>query len=459
MNDFEYKSAKVLEKLTGCREIDSEINYKNRSENPDYNFTISVFVSSNDIYRAVIPYTAFGEAGGSVMITQPLSKEDIEFYEDSKFFIVCKVISDEYFNNVYEYAKQIGAMIIYDLDDNIHEISESNPVFSCYNKDTEEGLTKLKSLENIISKCDSVIYSTRELQNFYSELNKNSAILPNFLDLDKRYKDLEKIDIKSIAKKQGVKYTDESVIIGFFGSESHYDDMEILKNPICKLLSENSNIIFALNSSQPIALSLLIKNWNIPNNKFLFFPFKNHKDYLKYVSCFDIGLAPLQTTLFNSCKSNLKLLEYGALGIPYVASKVSNFQRFHVESKKIGGFICNASQDWYEKINFLVNNPKIRKKMGNELQQYVYKNYDVKQSLVLITNVLRTLYENKNLIKKKPTIFELADCYDNVPQVKFFYDETDVCPCGSGDKYINCKNECYPAWGEIVKEDICQSNN
>ena len=94
--------------------------------------------------------------------------------------------------------------------------------------------------------------------------------------------------------------------------------------------------------------------------------------------------------------------------------------------------------------------------MGNKLKEYVYNQYDVKNAIVLIANIFRTLYMNHNKLRKRPNIIELADSYDSIPHVKLVYFEDDVCPCGSGEKYINCNNNCYPAWGEIVKEDICQ---
>lgn len=461
MTDIEYKSSKLLGRVMSNKndKEDPSMNYENKSEDPENNMVISVFVSSFDYYRATIPYRTLGEAGATIMITKPLSKGEVNYWQDSKFIVLSKIVSYEYFESVQKFAKEIGAILVYDLDDNLHEIEPWNQAYKLYDKQTKEGIANLSNLENIISSCDHIIFSTRELKSYYSLLNENSSVLPNTLDLDKRYVDVSPVDWRKLADEQNVPHNENSVLIGFFGSDSHFEDMSILQNSVMKLLYNNKNIIFAIMTGQDIVTHILIKKWGIPSNRFLYMPFKGINDYLSYVSCFDIGLAPLHYSMFNVCKSNLKLLEYGALGIPYVASKVGNFQRFHVESNKIGGFICNTDDEWIDKINYLIENPEIRKKMGNDLKDYVYNQYDVKKSLVLITNIFRTIYENHNKIRKKPNIIELADSYDNIPHVKLEYFEDDVCPCGSGDKYINCKNNCYPAWGEIIKEDICQSNN
>ena len=460
MTDFEYKSLKVLEKLLRKSEVkDPDMYYCHISEDPDNDMVVTIFVSSFDYYRASIPYTAFGNAGGSVMITWPFAKEEIKYLENSKFFILNKIISIEYFEIVYEYAKKINAILIYDLDDNIHEVNETNYSYDIYNPNTELGRVKLYTLENIISRCDCVMYSTRELQSYYETLNPNSIVMPNFLDVDKRYKDIKPANWKILADEQNIPYNDQTILIGFFGSDSHIGDLSLLEFPIMEIIKNNPNVLFTIMAGSDLILTTLIKKWKIANNKFLYMPYQNINEYLSYVACFDIGLAPLHNNIFNLCKSNLKLLEYGALGIPYVASKVANFQRFQIESKQVGGFTCDDQNEWIERINFLIDNPDIRKKMGQSLKQYVYNQYDIKNSLVLISNVLRTINENHNKTRHKPNIFELVDCYDNIPRVKIFYLEDDICPCGSGNKYISCKNNCYPAWGEIMKEDKCQLNN
>jgi hypothetical protein len=41
---------------------------------------------------------------------------------------------------------------------------------------------------------------------------------------------------------------------------------------------------------------------------------------------FDLAIAPLEINAFNECKSNLRLLEYGALGTPVIASNITPYQ-------------------------------------------------------------------------------------------------------------------------------------
>ena len=460
MTDIETKSLKVLKRLwTEGHPADPPMEYENISDDPENNLVISVFASSFDHYRVRIPYMHFGNSGGSVKISWPKYQQEVSYLPNTKFFVLSKVIHHELFDILKSYAEKIGAYLVYDLDDNMHEVQPSNYAFDYYNHLSADGLKNINSFEHIVSNCDHVIYSTRELQAYYETLNPNSSVFPNFLDIDDRYKNFEKVDWRKIADEQEVEYNDDSILVGFFGSDSHIDDLDILQESITKIINENKNVIFAILTGQDLISSVLIKKWGLPHKRFLYYKYQNINEYVRYVDTFDIGLAPLQMNYFNMAKSNLKLLEYGALGIPYVASKIANLQRFHVESKQIGGLTCNSNNDWYENINFLINNPEIRKNMGKSLQEYVYNQYDVKHSLVLFSNIFRTINDNHKKYRKKPTILELADSYDNIPHVKVLYTVNDYCPCGSGEKYLSCKNNCYPAWGEVIKEEECQSNN
>lgn len=82
--------------------------------------------------------------------------------------------------------------------------------------------------------------------------------------------------------------------------------------------------------------------------------------YLRSIG-FDIGLAPLRDTEFARSKSPLKALEYGALGIPVVASNVEPYASYvrHGET----GFLCGSPREWREALDALLD-PKLRHRMG-----------------------------------------------------------------------------------------------
>jgi glycosyltransferase involved in cell wall biosynthesis len=82
---------------------------------------------------------------------------------------------------------------------------------------------------------------------------------------------------------------------------------------------------------------------------------------------FDIGLAPLRGTEFARSKSPLKAMEYGALGIPVVASDVEPYSGYVQHG--VTGFLCRTAKDWRTALDALMD-PDLRHAMGlaNRLQ-------------------------------------------------------------------------------------------
>jgi glycosyltransferase involved in cell wall biosynthesis len=285
---------------------------------------------------------------------------------------------------------------------------------------------------------------------YYKHLNLNCSFLPNYIDIKDRYSFDSKFDWKTYASKQGCKVDENSLLIGFFGSSSHITDLNEIIEPIIQILREYDNVFFGILCEFDMAMNVCMRNHKVPANKLVFFDCQPFTDYPHKISSFDIGLAPVVNTIFGRCKSALKLYEYGALSIPYVASKVANNQRFHVESNGIGGFISNDSEDWYNNIKKLIDNKELRQSMGEKLKDYIIDNHDVNHSLRPLVDTFDTIYSNKLRKFNHPSPYDLADCHDGIPEVKTSYKDNDFCPCGSGDLYINCNNDCYPAWGTVL---------
>lgn len=83
---------------------------------------------------------------------------------------------------------------------------------------------------------------------------------------------------------------------------------------------------------------------------------------------FDIGLAPLQDTIFNRCKSPLKFYEYSIFGIPTAASNVVPY------SLECNYLINNNYEDWFEKLGALIASKKLRESVAEEAREWVLAN-------------------------------------------------------------------------------------
>jgi glycosyltransferase involved in cell wall biosynthesis len=82
----------------------------------------------------------------------------------------------------------------------------------------------------------------------------------------------------------------------------------------------------------------------------------------KQIAKFDIGIAPLTPHVFNESKSYIKALEYAALGIPCVASKVGPYPDFIEHG--VTGFLVEKPGDWNKYVGELVRDEDLRAGMG-----------------------------------------------------------------------------------------------
>lgn len=74
-----------------------------------------------------------------------------------------------------------------------------------------------------------------------------------------------------------------------------------------------------------------------------FVPFTDPLTYWRSLA-FDIGIAPLVDTRFNRAKTTTKLLEYGAAGIPTVASAVGQYVEWINEG--VNGWLVRDQSEW-----------------------------------------------------------------------------------------------------------------
>ncbi|WP_288402296.1 hypothetical protein [uncultured Pseudomonas sp.] len=80
-----------------------------------------------------------------------------------------------------------------------------------------------------------------------------------------------------------------------------------------------------------------------------------------------LAIAPLEDNFFNRCKTNLKLLEYGACGYPVLASDVGCYASSSLPVFKVK----NRYRDWVDSIRSLIAEPDILKAAGCNLRRAV----------------------------------------------------------------------------------------
>jgi glycosyltransferase involved in cell wall biosynthesis len=75
---------------------------------------------------------------------------------------------------------------------------------------------------------------------------------------------------------------------------------------------------------------------------------------------FDVGIAPLADVDFNRARSNIKVKEYAAAGVPWLASPIGPYMGL---GEREGGRLV-ADDQWHEHLVRLIDKPRARRKLA-----------------------------------------------------------------------------------------------
>lgn len=238
--------------------------------------------------------------------------------------------------------------------------------------DTSSGLAHLHDLgvqetfRRCLSISDMVTVSTEPLAEQMRAYNPNVRVIPNFIHADMLYLDRPR---------------PERVTVGWAGGMSHLLDWVEVTDPIRDVLGAHPDVDMHFCG---IDYSPLLKR------PCRYTPWHAHVwEYFKKID-FDIGLAPLADTPFNSCKSHIKALEYMALGIPVVASNRPAYRDLVVDG--VTGFLVNSDDEWRARLTDLINDPAMRTEMGAKGRE-VAANWTIQQGWKLWRDVYEEVTE------------------------------------------------------------------
>ena len=93
----------------------------------------------------------------------------------------------------------------------------------------------------------------------------------------------------------------------------------------------------------------------------------------------DIGIMPLSDSEFTRAKCGLKLIQYMACGLPVVASPVG--ANCEIVEENRNGFLAATAQEWFEKLDTLIENAALRRRLGEHGRAKVAARYTLEHAL------------------------------------------------------------------------------
>jgi hypothetical protein len=145
--------------------------------------------------------------------------------------------------------------------------------------------------------------------------------------------------------------------VGWAGGMGHRGDLELIADVVKTLADEVEWVFFGM---CPEALRPYVHEYRSGG-----LPIAQYPAALARLNL-DLAIAPLEQNLFNECKSNLRLLEYGACGYPVVCSDVGPYRGSLPVTR-----VRNRTRDWVDAIRAHLRDLDAAARAGDNLRTAV----------------------------------------------------------------------------------------
>jgi glycosyltransferase involved in cell wall biosynthesis len=251
--------------------------------------------------------------------------------------------------------REQGVKIVCDLDD-WYILPDYHPNYKQY-----RDYASREIVENL-KFADLVTVTTDRLYQKVKDLNRNIHVIPNALPFG---------DGQFVPQPENRTRHDKFNFI-YTGQSSHLEDVRIMQAQVKR--ASKLNVSFSLAGYKPGS-----KVWQGIENVF-----NQGGDYERidaqpldsYMTVYDnadCSLVPLKISDFNSCKSNLKLLEAAAKKIPCIVSHVAPYK----DDSDAPVLWVKTPDDWYKHIKYFSEHPDEAKQMGESLHQWARQKYNL----------------------------------------------------------------------------------
>lgn len=242
-------------------------------------------------------------------------------------------------------ARLFRKRIIYDFDDAIwlSNTSEENQLIS--------GLKWHKKFYSIcrwsykISCCNEFLASTARKNN------NNVTIIPTTIDME--------TSVPTEGRKK------KNITIGWTGTHS-----------TLPFLSEMLPVLEKVAQKYPEVIIRIICNkkpdWQLPGLDYVSW---EKSTEIEDLSGMDIGLMPLPDYEWTRGKCGFKILQYFSLGIPAIASPVG--LNNDIVRDGINGYLCRDETEWIDKLEELIQDGELRRRMGQAGRNTVIEHYSL----------------------------------------------------------------------------------
>lgn len=252
---------------------------------------------------------------------------------------------------------RMGRALVFDFDDAIYL-----PNVSPANRWVER-LKRADKTATIIRLSGSVVVGSAYLGAYAARYNPAVRVIPTTIDTDV-YRPVKK-------RSRG------PVCVGWSGSRTTIQHLQPLEG-VLQALHERYGIHVKTIGDRRFRIDGIpvdARDWQEATE-------------LADLSEIEVGLMPLPDEEWAKGKCGLKALQYMALGIPTVCSPVG--VNPEIVTDGVNGFLASKPEEWIEKIGWLIEDTRLRERIGEAARETVEARYSVRENLPKYVSVLRT---------------------------------------------------------------------
>ncbi len=216
-----------------------------------------------------------------------------------------------------------GARLVFDFDDSIF-------------------LTERRATKFLCQESDAVTVANNYLADYARRLNTSVYVIPTGIDV-RSYPVFPKVE-------------HEQCVIGWTGSPSNLAYLKALEEPLRRLQTAHHFVLRILTDARwksriPLGsdIPFEVVPWSL-------------EGFSRALSDFDIGLAPLLDDPWTRGKAGYRILEYMAMQVAPVASRVG--QNANIIEDGVDGYLADGPDEWVARIGQLLSDPALRAQFG-----------------------------------------------------------------------------------------------
>jgi len=331
-------------------------------------------VEFNHNYKSVSPWW-IKNPSAMLQLLQDLPNWDVVWISRPFFYITLPFIRE---------ARQHAKPILADLDDWLLDVPIGHGKAAAIRHPALQ-----RTLRTALRAVDAITVSTQMIADRCDAMGLRAHVLPNALDCSPFTREPR---------------DDKVITIAFCGTKTHANDILLAAPVLRKMLLYYGERIRVVSLGCPIQGLHGVEGYTHYDQVAA-------SDYARFISGLhiDIGLAPLEDSPFNRAKSDIKYLEYSAVGAATIASPIPPYAGSIQEDR---GMLVGANTEdaWMTGIRQLVDDTELRQQVSANAYNWVRRERSIEEAASSWYNLFRD-YADGRIARGAPAEVQMSAGY------------------------------------------------